>query len=1023
MNITHWGAIHRRSILLLFLFLALAGSMAAFKLPVSMFPNINFPRIQVSVDAGDRPADQMVIAVTRKIEEAVRPIPGVQHLRSESTRGTADISINFDWGQNMGSALLQVESAINQALPNLPAGVTFTVRRMDPTVFPVSAYSLTSKQLSQVQLRDIGQQQLVPLLSSIKGVAKVRIMGGDQAEFRVNVSPAKLEAYGLTFNEVTQALNAANVLKAVGRIQQHYKLYLGLSDTRLHSLQDLKNTILKSGQNGFVKLSDIADVMMSVKPQWLKTSANGKEATLMLIYQQPKANTVQITQAVTQRIAEYRDKLPPNLKISNWYDQSDLVIESAKSVRDSILIGVVLAALIVFIFLRSAKITLISFLLVPAALSIATLLLYLLGISFNIMTLGGMAAAVGLIVDDGIVMIEHIIRRLREKQTREADFSKHIRAAAIEFTKPLAGSSSATIIIFVPLAFLSGVTGAFFQALSITMASALFASFLMAWLAVPLLAEHLLHTKDAQKEDNGKIFIKFNQIYTAMMRRLMKRPIFLWVGLIPFLLIAFLSFQKVGSGFMPHMDEGGFVLDFVAPAGTSLTETNRLTQQIEEIIKQNPNVESYSKRTGGGLGGSLHETNTGDFFVKLKPFPRQPIGQVMDTIRAQIDQKVPGIETELILLMEDLIGDLTSVPQPIEIKLKGDNYPLLIKTAPLVAQKIKAIKGVIEVKNGIVLAGDALRIEVNRSKAALEGVDPNQITLQINHWMQGMVTTQIQEGVKMVDVRVWVSKQYRGSEEALKNILIKAPDGHLFPLTRVATIHTVIGQPHIMREDLKRMIAVTGRISGRDMGSTIKEIKQVLAKPGVLPKGVYYELGGLYKQQQTAFKALMAVFVAATGLVFLLLLFMYEDFAATLAIMVSPLLAIGMVFTGLWLTGIELNITAMMGMTMIVGIVTEVSIFYFSEYKDIMQKSPHLQHNEALIQAGINRMRPITMTTLAAILSLIPLALALGQGSQMQQPLAIAIISGLMVQIPLVIIVMPVLYRILSRKKDAKELV
>lgn len=1019
MNISHWAAKHRRSILLLFLFLAFAGAMAAFKLPVSMFPNINFPRIQVTVDAGDRPADQMVIAVTRKIEEAVRPIPGVQHLRSESTRGTADISINFAWGQNMGSALLQVESAINQALPNLPAGVTFTVRRMDPTVFPVSAYSLTSKQLTQVQLRDIGQQQLVPLLSSIKGVAKVRIMGGDQAEYRVEVSPAKLEAYGLTFNEVTKALNAANVLKAVGRIQQHYKLYLGLSDTRLHSLQDIKNTILKSGKNGFVKLSDIANVITSVKPKWLKTSANGQEATLMLIYQQPKANTVYITKKVSQKLAEYRNKLPKNLQISNWYDQSDLVLESAKSVRDSILIGVILAALIIFIFLRSSKITLISFLLVPAALSVATLLLYLLGISFNIMTLGGMAAAVGLIVDDGIVMIEHIIRRLREQRTQEEDFAQRIRASAIEFTKPLVGSSSATIIIFIPLAFLSGVTGAFFQALSITMASALLASFLMAWLAVPLLAEHLLHVKDAQKEDNGAIFKKLHGYYARVMTQLMKRPLLILVGLIPFALVALFSFQKVGSGFIPHMDEGGFVLDFVTPAGTSLTETDRLTQQIEDIIKHNHNVESYSKRTGGGLGGSLHETNAGDFFVKLKPFPRQPINKVMDDIRTQIDQKVPGIETELILLMEDLIGDLTAVPQPIEIKLKGDNYPLLIKTAPLIADKIKAIKGVIEVKDGIVLAGDALRIEVNRPKAALEGVDPDQITAQINHWMQGTVTTQIQQGLKMVGVRVWVPKKDRGTEQALRKILLKAPDGHLFPLTRVATIHTITGQPHIMREDLKRMVAVTGRISGRDMGSTIKEIKRILAQPGVLPKGVYYELGGLYKQQQKAFKALMAVFIAAIGLVFLLLLFMYEDFAATLAIMTAPLLAVGMVFTGLWVTGMELNITAMMGMTMIVGIVTEVSIFYFSEYQELIKKSPNSHPNEALIQAGINRMRPIAMTTLAAILSLIPLALALGQGSEMQQPLAIAIISGLMVQIPLVIIVMPVLYRTFTWRKNA----
>ena len=1017
MDIAHWAAAHRRSILSLFMFFAVAGAMTAYRLPVSLFPRVNFPRIAINVDAGDRPAGQMVIAVTRNIEQAVRPLPGVASIRSTSTRGSAEISVNFAWGSDMGAALLQVESAVNQILPDLPAGTAFTVRRMDPTVFPMAAYSLTSGTLSQVLLRDVGEQQLVPLLSAINGVAQVTIMGGKTLEYRVEVDPVKLDAYGLAFTDVTSALGAANVLQALGRIEDHYKLYLTMSDTRIYSLEDIRNTILRSGENGLVRLEDIARVYASGKPEWLKVSADGKQAVLVMVYQQPDANTVQIVRDVQARLAEYRDKLPNKMSIANWYDQSQLVTESAASVRDAILIGVVLAALVLFVFLGSLKITLVAIMTVPAALATTVLLLDVLGGSFNIMTLGGMAAAVALIVDDAIVMIEHIVRRLRERKAEDGNLALSIREAAIEFTRPLTGSSVATVIIFVPLAFLTGVTGAFFKALSLTMASSLVVSFLLAWLAMPLLAEHLLDRKDAEREDSGPIFRRIQQGYQGVMQRLVRRPVLILLVVIPFLALSYVAYKQVGSGFMPHMDEGGFVLDFLSPPGTSLTETDRLVSQIESILSANPAVETYSKRTGGGLGGSLGESNEGDFFVRLKPMPRPPIDQVMDEIRGEIEQRVPGLEVDLVLLMEDLIGDLTAVPQPIEVKLYGDNFDKLMKVAPKVADAIKGIAGVVDVKDGIVLAGDALSIRVDREKAAMEGVDPADVTQQLQAWMSGVVTTWVQEGVKLVGVRVWTPDQVRRSAADLEKIQLRAPDGHLFPVKRIANIETIVGQPQITRENLKRMIAVTGRISGRDMGSTIRDVKKVIAKQGLLPKTIYYELGGLYQQQQIAFRGLMAVFAAALGLVFLLLLFLYEEFAAAAAILAMPLLAAGMVFIGLWVTGIELNITAMMGMTMIVGIVTEVSIFYFSEYHELVRHG--LGKGQALVQAGVNRMRPITMTTLAAIFALMPLALAMGQGSQMQQPLAVAIISGLLVQIPLVTMVMPLIYKTLARIKEA----
>ena len=1014
MDIAHWAAAHRRSLLFLVAILALGGVAEALKLPVALFPQVDFPRVEVSLDAGDRPADQMVIIVTRPVEQAVRAIPGVAGIRSTTSRGSAELSIDFGWGQDMVAVMLQVESAVNQVLPSLPAGTSFSVRRMDPTVFPVAAYSLTSDRVSLIALRDLAKYQLVPLLSSVPGVAKVGVLGGEQAEYRVEIDPVRLAGYGLTFAEVAKAISASNVLQAVGRLEDHYKLYLLLSDTRIRSLEQIRGTVLRSGPGGLVRLDDLARIYPATVPQWRRVTAAGKEAVLVQIYQQPGGNTVQIVSGIKAQLQAEQGKLPPGVRVANWYDQSQLITASASSVRDAILIGIVLAALVLLIFLRSLKITLVAILVVPAVLATTILLLAVLGMSFNIMTLGGMAAAVGLIVDDAIVMIEQIIRRLREERRA---IGPTVREAAIAFTHPLAGSSGATIIIFAPLAFLSGVTGAFFKALSLTMASSLVISFLLAWLAIPLVAEHLLHQRDADREDTGPWLARVQRLYRRLMTRLLRTPALLLFGMVPLMLLGYVAYQRVGSGFMPHMDEGGFVLDYRAPPGTSLTETDRLLRQVERILQDNPAVQTYSRRTGAQLGGGVTEANQGDVFVRLTPFPRPPIDAVMDDIRGQIETLVPGLKVEMALLMEDLIGDLTAVPQPIEIQLYGDHEDALIQTARRVADAIGAIPGVVDVNNGVVLAGDAVEIVVDRDKAALEGIDPDQVTQQLNAWLTGLVTTQIQEDVKLVGVRVWVPESARDRIRALDAIRLRAADGHLFPLRRIAATQIQVGQPQITRDDLKPMVAVTARISGRDLGSTIRDVRHALAAPNLLPASIDFALGGLYQQQQIAFRGLLAVFLAALALVFLLLLFLYEEFLAAIAILISSLLALAGVFAGLWWTGIELNITAMMGMTMILGIVTEVSIFLFSEYQDLVRAG--LERREALIQAGVNRMRPIAMTTLAAILALLPLALALGQGAQMQQPLAVAIIAGLLIQMPLVLLLTPSLYAWMTRWSKA----
>lgn len=1010
-----WVQAHRRSILFLMVALAVTGVVAALKLPVSLFPTVDFPRVVVSLDAGDRPAEQMEMQVTRPVETAVRRVPGVVDVRSTTSRGAADISINFNWGLDMASATLQVSAAITQIMTQLPAGTQVLTRRMDPTVFPIIAYSLTSATTPLTQLRDLADYQLRPLLSSVAGVAQVQVMGGAVEEYRVSVDPLRLQAYGLGLDDVAKALSGANVLSAVGKLEDHYKLYLVISDTRLQNVEQIGRTILKTGANGIVELEDVATVEPSTEPQWIRVTADGKDAVLFSVYQQPGSNSVQIATDVKAKLDAFKPQLPAGVTVANWYDQSQLVTASAASVRDAIMIGVALAAIVLLIFLRNWKITLIAIAVVPTVLASTVVLLSVLGMSFNIMTLGGMAAAVGLIIDDAIVMIEHIVRRLRGAAVHTKD---QVMIAAREFRRPLVGSSASTLVIFAPLAFLSGVTGAFFKALSITMAAGLFISFLITWLAVPILADRLLGEKDARQKEGGRPTLWFHARYAGLLGHLLRRPALLVLVLAPLLIVGWIAFRAAGSGFMPAMDEGGFVLDYRSAPGTALSETDRLLRQVEAIITAVPDVDTYSRRTGAGLGGGLSEANHGDFFVRLKSVNRRPVDVVMEDVRSRIEQQVPGLAVEMAQLMEDLIGDLTAVPQPVEIKLVAPNPAQLPKLAQSVADRIGKIPGIVSVQNGINPAGDALMVHVGRVKAAVEGMDPDAITKALNDSLTGTVTTQIAKGVKMVGVRVWIPPALRTTDSDVNRLSLRAPDGHLVPLRRVATLEPVAGQPEIDRENLTQMIAVTARIAGRDLGSTVADVKTALAQPGAVPPGVTYQLGGLYQQQQIAFQGLMIVFAAAAMLVFLLLLFMYESFGLALSVLVTALLAVSAVFVGLWLTHIDLNISAIMGMTMIIGIVTEVAIFYFSEQQEL---APTMGWRESLIAAGQNRMRPIAMTTFAAILTLLPLGFAIGQGSQMQQPLAIAIISGLIVQLPLVLCVMPVLFRLTQGRRGAAE--
>ncbi|TAN04642.1 MAG: efflux RND transporter permease subunit [Rhodanobacteraceae bacterium] len=1026
MNIPQWSYTHRRSLLFLVVILGLAGLTSVFSLPVSLFPNVSFPRVRVDISAGDRPASQMAVAVTRPIAEAIRVVRGVRNVKSITSRGSAQVVVDFDWGANMSRAYLSVNAAMSQVLPQLPPGTTIHAIRMDPTIDePVVAYSLRSKTLTQTQLYDIAQYQLRPLLSGVKGVALVDVQGQGTEELHIDVDPAKLRAQNLTMADVVHAVSSAADITALGHLADHYRLFLVLANNQPASLKALSNVVIRAGPGGVVRIGDIATVEQSIKPEWVRTFANGRPAILIQVFQQPSANSLAMVNAVKAKLAAFAPQLPKGVQIANWYDQTELVRLSAGSVRDAILIGIGLAALVLFAFLRNTRVILIAMLVVPGTLAITTLLLKILGMSFNMMTLGGMAAAVGLLIDDVVVMTEHIMRRLRDSGSEEQPrtVGERIIGAAREFAHPQTGSSLATIVIFLPLAFLTGVTGAFFKALSLTMASALVISYFLTFFVVPLLAERFIDERHAKERPPTRLWQAVARYYHGILQRLIARPALLLIVLIPLVVGGYFAFKSVGSGFLPKMDQGGFTLDYLSQPGTSLKETNRLLLKVAAILRADPYVSTWSRRTGLQLGGGLTEANRGDIFVRLKSGNRPPTSVVMEHIREEVVAKVPGLDVDVSQLLEDMIGDLTSAPQPIVVKLFSDNVGELDATAKKVAAQLLKVRGVASTRDGINPAGDALEVHVDPVKAAMLGLDPKSVANQVAAAVAGTVAAELPQGPKMVGVRVWVPPGGRAQIQQLEALPISDGHGHVFPLSRLATITPQHGQPEIDHENLKRMVAVTGRIAGRDLGSTMRDVQKVLAARGELPTGMYYELGGLYQQQQIAFHGMTIVLIAAIALVFTLLLFLYESFRTAIVILIQPLLAMCGVFIGLWVTGTELDISSMMGMTMIVGIVTELAIFYFSEFADLERATTRagqpFRVREALLEAGHGRMRAIFMSAIAMVLTLLPLALALGRGAQMQQPLAIAIIAGMLTGAPLVLVVMPVLYSLTTRRQGA----
>ena len=1002
----HWTARHGKPIIFVILTLVAAGAYLAFSIPIAVFPDTNFPRIVVGADNGVFPIDQMLVTVTRPLEEAVNIVPGLDHLWSVTSRGTAEIDLFFSWDMDMYRTLELVNAALSRAQASLPSTAKLRAERLTFAAFPIVGYSLTSDKVSQTALWELANYELKPRLNRQPGVSSVIVQGGRVPEFQIEPDPGKLVQTGVTIPNILDAVGRSNMIDSPGLIEAQHQLILSLVSGQTHTPGEIANIVVKTTPAGLpVRVGDVANVSASEAPVYTVVTANAKPAVLLNINRQPNGNTVQVAAAIHAEIDRIRKGLPKGVDLKPFYDQSEIVNDSITSVRDAILLGLVLASLIMVLFLRDWGTSLVAGLVIPATIAVTFIVLRALGQTFNLMTLGGLAAAVGLVIDDAIVVVENIVLHRDLGQSR----AEAIRSAIREIRAPLLGSTITPIVVFLPLISISGVNGVFFRALALTVGSALLTSLALALTWTPALSHYFIRSRARSKtREHQAVPPRLLRAYERSLRFTLEHK---WVmGLFSAALIgaSWFCYRQTGSDLMPEMDEGGFIVDYIMPAGSSLAETNRVITHIEKILRSIPEVENTSRRTGLQLGlAQVTEANTGDISVKLKRDRKRSGQEIIAEVREKIKEAEPVCDIEIPQLLQDMIGDLTSAPEPVVIKLFADDPILLNQWATAIAGTIKKMPGVVDVLDGVenTISGPARIFKVDPVAAARSGFTAQELELDASAMLQGEpASSAVVVNDRAYNIRVRFPESARASLDSLRNTLLVSGTGRTATIGSLAGTIEIPGQNEIRRENLQRYVQVTARFEGVNLGAGMKRIQQAVA--GLkLPPSIRVQYGGLFEEQQRSFKDFAIVLALAIVLVFIVLLFEFGNFAAPMAVISSALLSTSGVFVALLLTRITFNLSSFMGLIMVIGIVAKNGILLLDA--DQKFRSEGVPAEEAMLRAGERRLRPILMTALATVAGMLPLAFALGAGSQMLQPLAVAVIGGIAASMVLSLVVTP----------------
>ncbi len=1006
---------HKSPLTVVLVMLILGGLFAYSHLQTSLFPEITFPKIKIIADAGLQPVNRMMVDVTRPLENAIKQVPNLTDIRSSTSRGSCEISAFFSWDADIDISQQQIEGKIAEIRNTLPPETNITVKKMNPSILPVMGFSVESNELSPIELKELATYTIKPYLSQVPGVAEVRVIGGKSKEFWVNLDAKKMSTLSITPDAVSNALAQTNFIKSNGYLSDYKYLYLTVTDASVQSLDDLKNVIVSNNSKRVVRLRDIADVQISEAVQYIKINANGKESLLIAVIKQPNSNLIDVSKQVEEKIRSLKNILPKSVIIKPYYIQADFVSDAIKSVSDALWIGLLLAIIVAVIFLRSVRASLTILITIPVTLGATIITLYGIGYTLNIMTLGAIAAAIGLIIDDAIVVVEQIHRTHEE---HPGDQYKDIVHNAIHYLLPaMVGSSLSTIVIFIPFMLMSGVAGAYFNVLTNTMIITLVCSFFVTWIGLPVV--YLWFARKKKKKTITPVEAEVHIRKKAWIIWFIRRP---WISLLfvaGLIVSIILILPKLETGFLPEMDEGSIVLDYASIPGTSLAETDRELQAVEKIIIADPNVQAYSRRTGTEMGFFITEPNTGDYLIQLKKNRNETTEQVIEDLRQKIESSQPELRIDFGQVITDMLGDLMTSVQPIEIKIFGTDPQTLQSLSQQVSKVVEDIRGTADVFDGIVIAGPSISVDPEYSKAAQYNITPANLQSQVQTALEGNVVGNIYDHDRVYPVRLVYPGSRNVTVEDLRNVPVFLPDGRLKPISDFAAITVNKGDAEIQRENLQSMGVVSARLEGRDLGSTIKDIQKNISSEIHLPEGYSIEYGGDYQQQQKSFSELLLILVSSSILVFGVILFLYKSVKTALAILFIAVLGITGSYIALFITHTPLNVGSYTGLIMIVGIIGENSIFTYLQFKQTLQEE---DVDNAIAYAIATRLRPKLMTAIGAIFALLPLALGIGTGAQLHQPLAIAVIGGFIIAIPLLLVVLPSMLRLLYRNYQPAEM-
>jgi len=1014
--------------------LSAAGLVSMLKMPSGIYPEVAFPRIAIIVQTSGLAVKDVEIGITRPIEEVVNVVLGVNRVRSKSIRGAAEIDVDFEPGTDMIQALNDVRARMADVEGQLPPGTSILTERQTPSVFPIISFVVTGGK-NPSELRDYAYYDLRPRISRIREVSYVTVQGGDVREILVELEPERLVAAGLSIAEVADRLGKEHRMKAVGRLDRGRVQYQVLTNTQALDLLDLEERVIAHKNGQAIRLGDVGNVTISHEDRTTAISSNGKDAVALTVFRRLGGDALSISRDLDKVLEEVQKSAPPGVKIVPVYDQGLLVRTAIHNVRDAILIGGLFSVLILLLFLKSVRATLIAALSIPLSLVISFAFLRLTGDTLNLMSLGGLAVAIGLIIDDAVVVIENIARHLAEGQTGEAAIDR----ASKEISGAVIGSTLTTILVFVPLAFVRGVIGQFFQSLSLALSIALLVSMVVSLTLIPVLSARFLARRPMPA--SGPLYERLAGSYEGALRLGLRFPrvsvLLALLAVVPLWLL----YKNIESGFMPEMDEGAFVLDYWMPVGTSLGETDRIVRRVEKLLQDTPDVDRYLRRTGAELGLFATEAFTGDILVSLKPpGQRRPMKEVFDDLREQVAHVAPELETvEFVPLVQDQINDLSGVKSPIEVKLFGPDRAQLRELAEQVGKILdewEKEKIVADVNENVRLGNPDLVVHIDSMQAARVGLSVQDVESQLNAALYGQVASTLPEQDRLTNIRVRYPDEVRydrgrlgdlpiglptaapAGEKAAGGAAAKSRSAGFVPLRQLAAIELVPSPNEFWRENQQPVITVSAALEKGDLGSVNRQLRERLLDLK-FPRGYRWELAGNYRSQQETFASLGMVLIVAAALVFLLLGFQFRSLTLPLLIFLTQPISLATALLALWVTGMPLNVSSYMGAILLIGLDVKNGIILI-EYIGQLRKQG-LPLGDALVRAGRTRFRPILMTSLCTIFGLLPLALGLGPGAQMQQPLAIAVIGGLIANMLLTRLLIPVGYLVLQGRRAAAE--